>query len=129
MVKYSTQVNGYSAINLTKLDILDSFPEIKVAIAYSLVSVDGKEEKLETFPADLEILEGGNASRRGRLHVEYTTFEGWMTSTTGCQKWKDLPERARSYVEYIEHFIDVPVTHIGKPPYLSTLCERNSANR
>lgn len=119
VVKYSAEVNGYTAINLTKLDILDSFPEIKVATAYSLVSHDESEvEKLSTFPADLEVLEG--STRRGKLHVEYQTFEGWQTSTTGCQKWEDLPKLARSYVEFIEQYVDVPITHIGQHHLLQT---------
>lgn len=113
VVKYSSEVNGYTAINLTKLDILDSFAEIKVATAYSFISPDGSTvEKLDSFPADLEFLQG--SPRRGNLHVEYKTHEGWKTSTTGCQRWEDLPKQARSYVEFIEQYVDVPITHIGQ---------------
>lgn len=113
VVKYSSEVNGYTAINLTKLDILDSFSEIKVATAYSIISHDGTEvEKLPTFPADLGIL--GGSSRKGKLHVEYKTFKGWKTSTTGCQKWEDLPTEAKSYVEFIEQYVEIPISHIGQ---------------
>ena len=113
VVKYSSEVNGYTAINLTKLDILDSFSEIKVATAYSIISHDGTEvEKLPTFPADLGVL--GGSSRKGKLHVEYKTFKGWKTSTTGCQKWEDLPAEAKSYVEFIEQYVELPISHIGQ---------------
>ncbi|KAL8795241.1 MAG: hypothetical protein Q9195_002252 [Heterodermia aff. obscurata] len=123
VVKYSSEVNGYTAINLTKLDILDSFSEIKVATAYSLVSHDDTEiEKLSTFPADLEVLQG--SSRKGKLHVEYQTFEGWQTRTTGCQRWEDLPKLARSYVEFIERYVEVPITHIGTGPKREDMIER-----
>lgn len=115
VVRYSAEVNDYTAINLTKLDILDGFEEIKIAIAYNIVSKDGTMiEKMDTFPADLGLLETRpTESRREGLHVEYKTFKGWMTSTTGCQRWDDLPSEARAYVEYIQDFIDVPITHIG----------------
>jgi adenylosuccinate synthase len=46
----------------------------------------------------------------------YKTFEGWQTKTTGCQKWDELPERAREYVKYIEDEVGVPVKWIGTGP-------------
>ncbi len=66
--RYSTAVNYYSALNITKLDILDTFPTIKVAIGYT-DPVTG--EKLESFPASLDILE--------RVEVNYKEFKGWET--------------------------------------------------
>ena len=123
VVKYSTEVNGYTAINLTKLDVLDSFPEIKVAVAYSVVAEDGSTvEKLDSFPANLETLESND--QRATLHVEYKTFEGWNQSTTGCKRWEDLPEQARSYVTYIESYVDVPITHIGTGPKREDMIQR-----
>ena len=44
-------VNGYASLNLTKLDILDTFKEIKVAVAYKL---NGKE--IDSLPGNLEDL-------------------------------------------------------------------------
>lgn len=98
-------MNCYTQLNLTKLDVLDSFEQIKVATAYK---VDGEE--LETFPADLDLMESE------RMEIVYKTFEGWNTTTTGCQKWEELPEKAREYVSYIEKEVDVPVKWIGTGP-------------
>ena len=103
VVKYSAQVNCYTQINLTKLDILDSFEEIRIATAYKL---DG--EQLETFPADLDQMD--------RIEIVYKTFEGWKAKTTGCQKWEDLPDRAREYVIFIEQRIGIKVKWIGTGP-------------
>ena len=103
LVKYSAQVNCYTQINLTKLDILDSFEEIRVATAYKL---DGRE--LETFPADLDQME--------RVEIVYKTFQGWKTTTTGCRKWEDLPQLAKSYVESIEKAVGVQVKWVGTGP-------------
>lgn len=105
LIKYSAQVNCYTQLNLTKLDVLDGLKEIKVAIAYT---VDGQD--LETFPADLDIMESSH------MEIVYKTFEGWQTKTTGCQKWDELPERAREYVNYIEDEVGVPVKWIGTGP-------------
>lgn len=103
LVKYSAAVNCYTQLNLTKLDVLDDFEEIRVATAYK---VDG--QLIETFPADLDALE--------RLTVEYKTFPGWRAQTTGCRTFQDLPPPARDYVRYIETEIGVPIKWIGTGP-------------
>ena len=103
IVKFSTAVNHYTAMNLTKLDILDDFPEIQVATAYQL---DGRA--LESFPADLQTL--------ARAEVQYTTLPGWQKPTTGAKSYYDLPKNARAYVEFIEEFLGVKVKYIGTGP-------------
>ena len=103
LVKYSAQVNCYTQINLTKLDILDSFEKIRVAIGYKL---DGEE--LDTFPADLDQMD--------RIEIVYKTFEGWKAETTGCRRWEDLPERAKEYVSFIEKWVGIKVKWIGTGP-------------
>ena len=100
LVKYSAAVNCYTQLNLTKLDVLDDFDEIRVATGYE---VDG--QVLEDFPADLDAME--------RLKIVYKTFPGWQTSTTGCKSFESLPKQAREYVEYIEQEVGIPVKWIG----------------
>ncbi len=103
IVKYSTAVNHYTALNLTKLDILDSFREIQVATAYKLAG-----QVLDSFPADLQSL--------ARAEVLYTTLPGWQKPTTGAKTFYDLPKNARAYVEFIEKFVGVKVKYIGTGP-------------
>jgi adenylosuccinate synthase len=103
VVKYSASINYYSALNLTKLDVLDTFETIKIAIAYK---VDGEE--LDHYPADLDLLE--------RAEVVYHEMPGWQKPTTGAKTFYDLPKQAREYVEYIETFIGVKVKWIGTGP-------------
>ena len=103
VVKYSHAINWYDAINLTKLDVLDSFPTIKVATSYKY-----NDQAVVSFPSDLDVLE--------HLEVQYTELPGWESSTTGVQKWEELPEKAREYVEYIEKFVGVKVKYIGTGP-------------
>jgi adenylosuccinate synthase len=106
LVQYSHEVNHYTAINLTKLDILDSFEEIKVAVRYSY---DG--QALESFPADLHILTDDE-----KFKIEYETLPGWNTSTVGAKTYEDLPENARRYVDFIEQYLHVPIAYIGTGP-------------
>ena len=103
VLKYSNAVNHYTALNLTKLDVLDTFPTIKIATAYVL---DG--QRLESFPADLERLE--------RCEVEYEELEGWQTSTVGVKTWEELPTRAKEYVEFVESVLGVRIGWIGTGP-------------
>ena len=97
MIKYSHDLNYYTAMNLTKLDILDDFDEIKVAIAYH-----HQGQKLESFPANAKVL--------AEIEVEYKTFPGWKKSTYGAKTWYDVPMKAREYVEFIEKFVGVPAS-------------------
>ncbi|CAB59683.1 Adenylosuccinate synthetase [Schizosaccharomyces pombe] len=103
VVKYSTMINGYTSLNLTKLDILDALDEIKVAVAYI---INGK--RIETFPADLDSLE--------EAEIVYETFPGWKVPTTGITHWDQMPENAKKYIEFIEKFVGVPITFIGVGP-------------
>ncbi|KAM5377417.1 hypothetical protein ACJZ2D_004956 [Fusarium nematophilum] len=103
IVRYSNSVNYYDSINLTKLDVLDTFETIKVAVAYRL---DGEE--LSSYPADLDALD--------RAEVVYKEFPGWQKSTTNCRTYYDLPQNARNYVEFIEKFVGVKIKWIGTGP-------------
>jgi len=103
--KYSTAINHYTSINVTKLDILDTFPTIKVATAY----VDpATNEELASFPADLELL--------ARIKPKYVELPGWNKPTTGAKTFYDLPLAAREYVMFIEKFVGVKVQYIGTGP-------------
>jgi len=103
VVKYSHDVNGYTSINLTKLDILDDFEEIPVAVAYTHQGTE-----LESFPASQSILEN--------IKVQYKVLPGWKTKTSGTKKFEDLPENARKCVEFVEEFVGVPIKYIGTGP-------------
>ncbi|EHA49567.1 hypothetical protein MCOR27_008352 [Pyricularia oryzae] len=105
VVKYSAAINHYTSLNLTKLDVLDTFPTLKVAVAYKDPATG---EELDFFPADLSLLE--------RCEVVYKEFEGWNTPTTHIKKFEELPAQARQYVEFIEQYVGVKVGWIGTGP-------------
>ncbi|EAW07284.1 adenylosuccinate synthase ADE12 [Aspergillus clavatus NRRL 1] len=106
LCRYSHAINHYTALNLTKLDVLDDFDEIKVGVAYVLP--DGTR-LTDTYPADAAVQEN--------VKVEYVTLPGWKSNTMGVQKYEDLPANARAYIEYIERELGgVPVKWIGTGP-------------
>ncbi|PZC77826.1 hypothetical protein B5X24_HaOG202937 [Helicoverpa armigera] len=100
VLRYTAMVNGYTSICLTKMDILDTLPEIKVGIAYKL---NGK--KIEYFPSSMAELSS--------VEVEYKTLPGWACSIEDVRQLDKLPEPARNYVKYIEDFLQIPVKYIG----------------
>ncbi|XP_038671302.1 adenylosuccinate synthetase isozyme 2 [Scyliorhinus canicula] len=100
LLKYAHMINGFTALALTKLDILDVFTEIKVGISYMV-----DEKVIPHFPANIEVL--------NKVEVQYVSLPGWNTSTAKSKTFEDLPENAQNYVRYIEGYLDVPVKWIG----------------
>jgi adenylosuccinate synthase len=100
LARYSARVNGLTGLALTKLDVLDTLPEISIANAYRI-----PEGELTEFPAD----------NRSLAHAEpvYETLPGWQCSTEEVRKLEDLPRNARAYLERIEEITSTPIDMIG----------------
>src|SRR5580704_10154487 len=103
LVRQTVITGGVDGIALTKLDVLDGFDEIKVAIHYEL---DG--EKLDHLPAD--------ATQQARLTPVYETLEGWSESTQGARSWAELPATAVKYIRRVEELIGAPVALLSTSP-------------
>lgn len=108
---YAHLLNGFTCLNLTKLDVLTGLSEVKLGVAYV---VDGK--RLETMPASLAVL--SNAT------VEYETFPGWEQDISNCRTFEDLPPAAQVYVTRVEELLGIPVTWIGTGPDRSDVIAR-----
>ncbi|KAH6889313.1 Adenylosuccinate synthetase [Thelonectria olida] len=105
VLRYSMAINYYTALNLTKLDVLDTFETIKIAVAYKEPE---SGEELVSYPSDPDTLD--------RAHVVYHEMPGWKRPTTNVKTFDDLPKQAQDYVEFIESFIGVKVKWIGTGP-------------
>ncbi|CAG8241385.1 unnamed protein product [Penicillium salamii] len=115
LCRYSHAINHYTALNLTKLDVLDDFDEIKVGVAYKLPC--GKRTT-GTFPADPNVVE--------KIEVEYVTLPGWKSNTMGAKRYEDLPPNAKAYIEFIERELGgVPVKWIGTGPAREDMIARD----
>ena len=93
-------MNGLTGLAITKMDVLDTLPEISIAIGYR--TPDGVAEE---FPADTMIL--------GDVEPVYETHPGWETSTAEARTLADLPPRARSYLDRIQELTSTPVRMIS----------------
>jgi adenylosuccinate synthase len=99
-LRYAVRVNGLDALIVTKLDVLDRFDEIRVAVAYER---DGGA--VEGFPADARVL--------AACRPVWRAFPGWRTPTSAARRWSDLPAAARDYLEWIEREAGVPIERVS----------------
>ncbi len=89
VVRYSARINGIDAIALTKLDVLDGLPEVRICTGYKTGG-----GVLTEFPADLRLL--------AAAEPVYETLSGWSSPTKGATRVEQLPEQARQYVRRLE---------------------------
>jgi adenylosuccinate synthase len=89
VVRYSARINGLDAIALTKLDVLDGLPEVKLCTAYKAATGTMTE-----FPADLRLLAGAEPV--------YETLPGWTSPTKGMTTFEQLPAEAQRYIRRLE---------------------------
>ena len=103
LVRQTVRSSGINGLALTKLDILDGLPELKVCVAYRL---DGRE--IDYLPA----------SERAQAEVEpvYETFEGWQAATAKARTWGELPAQAIKYVRHVEELVGCPVALLSTSP-------------
>ncbi len=103
LARYSARINGLTGLALTKLDVLDSLPEISIATAYRT-----PHGEITEFPADTRSLDD--------VEPVYETLPGWQSSTGEVRKLEDLPSNARAYLERIEEITSTPIDMIGVGP-------------
>lgn len=103
-LKYAAVINGFTCLNLTKLDVLSKQKVIKLGVAYK----DKAGNLVEGVPACVEDIED--------LEVVYEEWPGWECDISSCRKYSDLPEAARKYCERVEELVDCPITWIGVGP-------------
>jgi adenylosuccinate synthase len=95
IARYSRRVNNFSGMALTKLDVLDTFREIKVAVGYRY-----RGKVMKEMPASLRILR--------EVEPVYRTIKGWERSTSHARRLSELPPRARSYISLLEDLVGCP---------------------
>ena len=96
----STRVNGFDSMAVTRMDILDKMPHLKICTGYK---VDGK--MITNFPSSIATLE--------KCEPVYEDLPGWETPTSDTRKYKDLPPNAKGYIERLEKLIGVPVSLVS----------------
>lgn len=109
-LRYAVRVNGLTGLAVTKLDVLDCLPVVKVAVAYRY-----KGEVMKEFPLDLAVLSG--------CQPVYEEMEGWQEPIQEARSLEDLPAAARRYVARLEELSGVPVVLLAVGPQRhQTIC-------
>ena len=103
LVRQTVRTSGINGLALTKLDILDTFEEIKVCTGYKL---DGR---------DIDYLPGGERAQ-ARVEPIYETIDGWAEPTAKARSWADLPAQAIKYVRRVEELVGCPVVLLSTSP-------------
>src|SRR5437660_32904 len=101
--RFVAQLNGLDVAVITKLDVLDTFPTIKICTAYNL---HGKI--IHNLPANLNDL--------AACEPVYEELEGWQCSTTGICSYDALPTAAKNYLKRIETLLETPIAMISVSP-------------
>jgi len=103
MVRQAVKVGGIQGLALTKLDVLDGLPELKVCTGYRIGA-----KLVRHLPAA--------AGAQAAAEPIYETMEGWKDSTRGARSYAALPAQAIKYVRRIEELVECPVTLLSTSP-------------
>jgi len=103
LLRHAVRVNSLSELAITKLDVLDALPTLKVCVAYE---IDG--QRVEHLPY--------HQSELHRAKPVYEELPGWGTELSGVREPHDLPAEAASYLAFLEEQVGVPVTLVGVGP-------------
>lgn len=103
LVSYSKMINGISSVALTKLDVLSDFEKVKVCVGYEL---NGK--RLKSFPTNVEYL--------SNVKPVYEILDGWNTSITNCERYADLPNKTKEYLDFISKHSGIKIDIVSVGP-------------
>lgn len=102
-LRYTSMINGFNEIAVTKLDVLSGMDELKVCTQYRY---DGKTTR--RFPSEPQTLE--------RVEPIYETLEGWEEDISEVRHFSDLPTEAQDYLHFIAEYIDVEIGLLSNGP-------------
>jgi len=100
VVRYAVRVNGLTGLAVTKLDVLDTFPEIPIGVGYDLAG-----EGLEEMPADVDVL--------SRVKPRFEVLRGWCRPTSEARRLADLPPEARAYLDRLQDLAGAPIRYVS----------------
>jgi adenylosuccinate synthase len=102
-LKRAVQLNGTTGLCITKLDVLDGLPTVRLNTGYRMGG-----ESIDILPYGAEAV--------SRCEPMYEDFPGWSESTFGVCNWEQLPANARRYLERLSEVLGVPIDLISTGP-------------
>jgi adenylosuccinate synthase len=101
--RFIAQINGFDSAAITKLDVLDGFPTVKLCTSYRL-----NDRELRTPPA--------NPTDMAACEPLYEELPGWREDTSAATRWEDLPANARGYLSRVEELLQTPLALVSVGP-------------
>ena len=103
MLRYSARLNSIDYLAITRLDILDQMPKIKMCVGYKI-----GDEVINRIPASLKVM--------AQVEPIYEEFDGWMTDISNVRYYDDLPENAKKYLERLSQVAGVELGIVSVGP-------------
>ncbi len=101
-LKYSVMLNGVTQLIITKIDVLNKLQDIQAATHYQIAGMEGTALPYDLCDADIKPV--------------YKTFAGWQGSLEHITDFEELPIAAKSFLEYLEVYLGIPVTMVSTGP-------------
>ena len=101
-LRYASMINGVTKVIMTKADVLDAFPELNVCTGYRI-----NENIYETIPFQMT---------RHQIEPVLHAMAGWNTPTGDMRAFADLPPVMLQYIDFINRFTGVNISHISNGP-------------
>jgi len=101
--RFTSRINGFTGAAITRLDILDVFPRLKICVGYKL-----DKDTINYFPASITALE--------RCQPIYEELPGWQAPTSHIRQYEELPLQAKQYLARLEEFIACPINLVCVGP-------------
>jgi adenylosuccinate synthase len=101
-LRYACMINGVTKLVMTKADILDHFDQLEVCTSYK---IDGQETKEVPFQMTQHTIE-----------PQWKSFGGWKCNTSEIKTFAALPQTMKTYVDFINDYTGVKVSHISNGP-------------
>jgi adenylosuccinate synthase len=109
--RYARDLNSIDHLIVTKLDVLDDLPKLKICTGYRL-----HDTAIDYLPSVVPVL--------NQVEPVYEEWEGWLQPTTACRTFEDLPPAARRYLTRLEELVGAPIALVSVGPERDQVIER-----
>lgn len=101
-LKYACMINGTTKIAITKIDVLDSFEELKICTQYDINNTITEQMPYKLTDTAVKPI--------------FSSLKGWKTNTSAYKKAENLSDTIKQYIQFIEKYVKIPITHLSNGP-------------
>lgn len=103
-IAYAAWINDMTGLAITKLDVLDTLPTLKICVGYQLPTGEIIRDSMPDTPV------------LNQVQPVYEEWPGWQSDTSNCRRWEDLPPAAQRYLLRISDLAQVPIDYVSVGP-------------